>query len=192
MHRQTKQMESLFAHLGILLILFHSSFPSSSFHSSSLCNSCLVLPAELQSSWISWEIKTIQYIIILYYYKYCVCAQLCPTLCNPMDCSPPGSFVHGILQARILECHFLLQGIFPDPGIEPTSLVSPALAGKFFTTVPPGKPITSIMQYQNYLLCVAVTMVPIFSRTFHLFCLCSFYSSMYLADRHLVTQLLFK
>ena len=31
-------------------------------------------------------------------------AQLCPTLCNPMDCSPPGSSVHGILQARILEC----------------------------------------------------------------------------------------
>ena len=30
-------------------------------------------------------------------------AQLCPTLCNPMDCSPPGSSVHGILQARILE-----------------------------------------------------------------------------------------
>ena len=27
----------------------------------------------------------------------------CPTLCNPMDCSPPGSSVHGILQARILE-----------------------------------------------------------------------------------------
>ena len=36
----------------------------------------------------------------------CVCvlvAQLCPTLCDPMDCSPPGSSVHGILQARILE-----------------------------------------------------------------------------------------
>ena len=29
--------------------------------------------------------------------------QLCPTLCNPIDCSPPGSSVHGILQARILE-----------------------------------------------------------------------------------------
>ena len=29
--------------------------------------------------------------------------QLCPTLCNPMECSPPGSSVHGILQARILE-----------------------------------------------------------------------------------------
>ena len=30
-------------------------------------------------------------------------AELCPTLCDPMDCSPPGSSVHGILQARILE-----------------------------------------------------------------------------------------
>ena len=35
----------------------------------------------------------------------CVCsvAQLCPTLCDPMDCSPPGSSAHGILQARLLE-----------------------------------------------------------------------------------------
>ena len=33
----------------------------------------------------------------------CVHAQLCPTLCDPMDCSPPGSSVHGILQTRILE-----------------------------------------------------------------------------------------
>ena len=30
-------------------------------------------------------------------------AQSCPTLCDPVDCSPPGSSVHGILQARILE-----------------------------------------------------------------------------------------
>ena len=33
----------------------------------------------------------------------CLCAQLHLTLCNPMDCSPPGSSVHGISQARILE-----------------------------------------------------------------------------------------
>ena len=36
----------------------------------------------------------------------CVCAQslqLCPTLCDPMDCRPPGSFVHGIFQATVLE-----------------------------------------------------------------------------------------
>ena len=33
----------------------------------------------------------------------CVCAQSCPTLCNPVACNPPGSSVHGIFQARILE-----------------------------------------------------------------------------------------
>ena len=33
----------------------------------------------------------------------CVSAQSCLSLCDPMDCSPPGSSVHGILQARILE-----------------------------------------------------------------------------------------
>ena len=36
----------------------------------------------------------------------------CPTLGDPTDCSPPGSSVHGISQARILGCHDLLQGIF--------------------------------------------------------------------------------
>ena len=33
----------------------------------------------------------------------CLGAQSCPTLCDPTDCSPPGSSVHGILQARVLE-----------------------------------------------------------------------------------------
>ena len=33
----------------------------------------------------------------------CLFTLSCPTLCNPMDCSPPGSSIHGILQARILE-----------------------------------------------------------------------------------------
>ena len=35
-------------------------------------------------------------------------AQSCPTLSDPMDCSPPGSSVHGIFQARVLGCHCLL------------------------------------------------------------------------------------
>ena len=35
--------------------------------------------------------------------KWAKSLQSCPTFCNPMDCSPPGSFVHWILQARILE-----------------------------------------------------------------------------------------
>ena len=50
--------------------------------------------------------------------------QWSPSLCHPVDCSPQGSSVHGILQARILTgagCHFLLQGIFltqrSNPGL---------------------------------------------------------------------------
>ena len=43
--------------------------------------------------------------------------QLCPALCDPMDCSPPGSSVHGILHKNTgVGCHFLLQGIFPTQG----------------------------------------------------------------------------
>ena len=50
--------------------------------------------------------------------------------CDPMDCSPPGSSVHGISQARILEWFaFPTLGDLPDPGIKPASLVSPALEG---------------------------------------------------------------
>ena len=60
--------------------------------------------------------------------------QSCPTL-HSLHCSPPGSSVHGILQARILEwiAVFPPSGDLPDPGIEPTSLMSPALASEFFT-----------------------------------------------------------
>ena len=52
-----------------------------------------------------------------------------------MDYSLPDSSVHGILQAGILEwLPFPTPGDLPNPGIEPTSLLSPALAGVFFTT----------------------------------------------------------
>ena len=48
--------------------------------------------------------------------------QSCPTLCNHIDGSPPGSPVPGILQARILEwVVFLSLGDIPNPGIEPRS-----------------------------------------------------------------------
>ena len=130
-------------------------------------------------------------------------AQSCLTLSDPMDCSLPGSSIHGIFQARVLEwgaiafstrltskgefkgregfsfflsvhaqlwwCVWLSAtlrtvarqaplsigfskqkywsglpclppGNLPMPGIKPTSPASPALAGRFFTTVPPGKP----------------------------------------------------
>ena len=68
----------------------------------------------------------------------CVCVkslQSCPTLCKPMDCSLPGSSVHGDSpgQNTGVHCHALLQGIFPTQGLNP-SLMSPALRGRFFTT----------------------------------------------------------
>ena len=70
----------------------------------------------------------------------CVCAQSCLTLRNPMDCSLPGSSVHGIFQARILEWVAIpFSRDLPDPGVEPVSLVPPALGGGFFTAAPPGK-----------------------------------------------------
>ena len=51
-------------------------------------------------------------------------AQLCLTLCNPMDCSPPGSSVHGILPGKNtgMGSHFLLQGIVPTQGLNPAVL----------------------------------------------------------------------
>ena len=58
-----------------------------------------------------------------------------PTLCNSMNCSRPGSSVHGILQTRILERVAMPSSWdLPSRGIEPTSLMSPVLAGRFFTT----------------------------------------------------------
>ena len=51
-------------------------------------------------------------------------AQSCPTLSNPMDCSPPGSSVHGIFQARVLEggaiafCIIVINLMFFDIGIK--------------------------------------------------------------------------
>ena len=73
-----------------------------------------------------------------WYSKKCVLAeslQSCPTLCDHMDRSPPGSSVHGILQARNpgVDCHVLLQGIFLTQELN-LHLLSPALAGRFFTT----------------------------------------------------------
>ena len=68
--------------------------------------------------------------------KYIVlCAQSCPTLYGPMECSPPSSSAHAIFQARILEwVPFPTPGDLLYPKIKPTSLGSPALAGGFFTS----------------------------------------------------------
>ena len=62
-------------------------------------------------------------------------AQACPTQWDPKDCSPPGSSVHGILQAAILEW----AAIPISKGIEPRS---PALQADSLLSEPPGKPIS--------------------------------------------------
>ena len=53
------------------------------------------------------------------YMLLCLGAQLCPTLCNPTDCSLPGSSVHGDYPDKNTRagCHALLQGIFPTQGL---------------------------------------------------------------------------
>ena len=71
----------------------------------------------------------------------CVClvAQSFLIPCEPMDCSLPGSSVHGILQARILKWVSMPSlGDLPHPGIEPRS---PALQVDSLPSEPPGKPI---------------------------------------------------
>ena len=64
----------------------------------------------------------------------CMLAQLCPTLCNPMDGRPPGSSVHEIFQARILEWLAIsFSRESSRPRDQPTS---PAVADGFFTAKP--------------------------------------------------------
>ena len=73
-------------------------------------------------------------------------AQSCPTLCDPKDCKLPGSSVHGILQARILEWVAISSSgeIFLIHGIKPMSPVSPALQADSL----PAEPIVYINMHQ--------------------------------------------
>ena len=66
-------------------------------------------------------------------------AKSCPTLSDPMDCSLPGSSVHGIPQARILErLPFASPGDLPDSGIK---FGSPTLQADYLPSEPPEKPM---------------------------------------------------
>ena len=68
-----------------------------------------------------------------YFYCCCLVTKLFLTLCDPMDCSPLGSSVHGLSQARLLEdSHFLLRGIFLT---RDQTCVS-CIAGRFFIAEP--------------------------------------------------------
>ena len=76
----------------------------------------------------------------------CVCevTQSCPTLCDPVDCSPPGSSVHGILQVRILEW---IAVSFSRGSSQPWSLL------KFMS-------IESVMLSNHLILCHPLLLLP--------------------------------
>ena len=59
-------------------------------------------------------------------------AQSCLTIGDSVGCSPPGSSVHGILPARILEWGILCQGIFPTQGLNPGLLFLPHMPPSVF------------------------------------------------------------
>ena len=72
-----------------------------------------------------------------FHFHFMLSCFSCVWLCNPIDCSPPGSSVHGILQARILEwvsIPFSRWSSRPRDWTQVVSLTSPALANRFFTT----------------------------------------------------------
>ena len=81
----------------------------------------------------------------------CSVAQACPTLCDPIDCSLPGSSVHGFSRQEYWSgLLFSPPGDLPNPGIKPTS---PALTGTFFPTESPGKPgVCSYLQPKAFSL----------------------------------------
>ena len=94
---------------------------------------------------------------ILSYEEYNVCMhakglQSCRTLCDPMDCSPPGFSVHGSLQARYwIELPCLLPEDLPNPGIECLSPASPALQADSFPLSHQRSPLAALrgMETEN-------------------------------------------
>ena len=86
--------------------------------------------------------KSHWFLDILQLIKLCMYTQSCLTLCSPMNCSPPGSSVPGILQARILEWVAISSS---RGSSQPRALIyvfcDSCIAGGFFTAKPPGKSV---------------------------------------------------
>ena len=73
-----------------------SSFKGSSWPRVWICVSYVSCTGRQTLHWATWE-------VYMYTYACAQSLQLCPILCNPMDCSSSGSSIHGILQGRVLE-----------------------------------------------------------------------------------------
>ena len=85
----------------------------------------------------------------------CLVSKSCLSFATPWTVSPPGSSVHGVFQEEYWrQLPFPPPGDLSNPGIEPESLGSHALAGGFFTTEPPERPLLShrLLFNRNYSL----------------------------------------
>ena len=99
------------------------------------CTRCSTVPVS----------QTVAYATFLkIFLRACVHAkslQLCPILCSPMDCSPPGFSVHGILQERILGWVAMpFSRGSSQPRDQTCIFCNSCTAGRFFSAEPPGKP----------------------------------------------------
>ena len=116
---------------------------------------CKVLHWSLESKSQSTNERSDSFRCLFVYVCVGVCGQSCPTVCSPMDCSPPGSSVHGIFQARILRgCHFLLQGLFPTQRSNPGLLCLLHWQTDFLPLYPLGSPYIYI--YVTYIFLIYI------------------------------------
>ena len=103
---------------------------------------CIYIPTHVYWHIYSYMYSVYTYIYICIFWCYLV-IKSCPTLCDPMDCSPPGSSVCGILQASILEWAAI-------PFSRGSSWPRDQTTRKFFTTEPPAKPLYKYILYNKY------------------------------------------
>ena len=107
------------------------------------------------SAWSLHSVARAEYYWAMIFFIYCVCVlvtQSCLTLCDPMRCILPGSSVHGVSQARILEWVAIpFSGDLHNPGIKPGS---PELQADSLPPEPPGKP--HFKKFISWLLGVSV------------------------------------
>ena len=97
----------------------------------------------------NWRFFSVSCSLSVLLWPWCSVAWSCPVLCDPMDCSPPGSSAHGIFQAKIPKCFAIPSpgDLLPNPGMEPTW---------FFATELPGKPVLWPTQYYCFDLLVFI------------------------------------
>ena len=136
---------SVFSLLCLCRVLVPSAEPLSGMPSTDseiLCEFSVTEEKALLSQSLNASFFHSFFLYFIHSFSVGLCSSLSQArLFEPMDCSPPGSSVHGILQARTLQrVASSLSRDLPDPGIKPGS---PTLQADSSLSEPPGKPIHS-------------------------------------------------